>query len=163
MKTNATRILDSLGVRYELRDYEVHPEHLDAETVAAKVGMPAEQVFKTLVVRGDGRECYFAVIPGDTELNLKALAKVAGDRKIELAPLKDVQTLTGYIRGGVTVMGAKRDFAVYLDETAWLFDVISVSAGVRGTQILLSPEDYIRVTQATVADISTTKDKAKES
>jgi Cys-tRNA(Pro)/Cys-tRNA(Cys) deacylase len=158
MKTNATRILDSLGVRYELRDYDVDPEHLDAETVAAKVGMPSEQVFKTLVVRGEGRECYFAVIPGNAELDLKALAKVAGERRIEMAPLKDVQTLTGYIRGGVTVMGAKKDFPVYLDETAWLFDVFSVSAGVRGTQILLSPEDYMRVTKATVAAISREKD-----
>jgi Cys-tRNA(Pro)/Cys-tRNA(Cys) deacylase len=158
MKTNATRILDSLGVRYELRDYEVDPEHLDAETVAAKVGMPPEQVFKTLVVRGEGRECYFAVTPGNVDLDLKALAKLAGERRIEMAPLKDVQTLTGYIRGGVTVMGAKKDFAVYLDETAWLYDVISVSAGVRGTQILLSPKDYIRVTRATVADISKVKD-----
>jgi Cys-tRNA(Pro)/Cys-tRNA(Cys) deacylase len=158
MKTNATRILDSLGISYELRDYEVDPEHLDAETVAAKVGMPPEQVFKTLVVRGEGRGCYFAVIPGHSELDLKALAKQAGERRIELAPLKDVQTLTGYIRGGVTVMGAKKDFAVFLDETAWLFDRISVSAGVRGTQIILSPEDYIRVTGAVVAAIS--KEKA---
>jgi Cys-tRNA(Pro)/Cys-tRNA(Cys) deacylase len=158
MKTNATRILDTLGVRYELRDYEVDPEHLDAETVAAKVGMPAEQVFKTLVVRGEGRECYFAVIPGNSELDLKALAKQAGERRVEMAPLKDVQNLTGYIRGGVTVMGAKKDFPVYLDETVWLFEVFTVSAGARGTQILLSPEDYIRVTKATVANISREKD-----
>lgn len=156
MKTNATRILDSLGIRYQLREYEVDPEHLDAETVAAKIGMPAQQVFKTLVVRstdgaGNGRECYFAVIPGSGELDLKALAKLTGDRRIEMAPLKDVQTLTGYIRGGVTVMGAKREFPVYLDETAWLYDVISVSAGVRGTQIMIAPEDYMRVSKATVA------------
>jgi len=84
--------------------------------------------------------------------------KLAGERRIEMAPLKDVQTLTGYIRGGVTVMGAKKDFPVYLDETAWLYDKISISAGVRGTQIVLAPEDYIRVTQATVADISKVKD-----
>jgi Cys-tRNA(Pro)/Cys-tRNA(Cys) deacylase len=158
MKTNATRILDSLGIRYELRDYEVDPEHLDAETVAGKVGMPAEQVFKTLVVCGQGRECYFAVVPGNAELDLKALAKLAGERRIELAPLKDVQTMTGYIRGGVTVMGAKKDFPVYLDETAWLYDTISVSAGVRGSQILLAPEDYIGVTQATVAPIAKEKE-----
>jgi Cys-tRNA(Pro)/Cys-tRNA(Cys) deacylase len=153
MKTNATRILDSLQIRYELREYEVDPEHLDAETVAAKIGMPPAQVFKTLVVRGDARESYFAVIPGSSELDTKALAKQTGNRKVELAPLKDVQTLTGYIRGGVTVMGAKKDFPVYLDETAWLYDVISVSAGVRGTQILLSPDDYIRAANAHVAAI----------
>jgi Cys-tRNA(Pro)/Cys-tRNA(Cys) deacylase len=159
MKTNASRILDGLGIAYELREYEVNPEHLDAETVAAKIGMPAEQVFKTLAVKGDGRNYYFAVIPGNTELDLKALAKLTGDRRIELAPLKDVQTLTGYIRGGVTVMGAKKDFPVYLDETAWLFDVISVSAGVRGTQILLAPEDYIRATGATAAAIGVSQPK----
>jgi Cys-tRNA(Pro)/Cys-tRNA(Cys) deacylase len=158
MKTNATRILDSLGIRYDLRDYEVNPEHLDAETVAAKVGLPAGQVFKTLVVCGRGRECYFAVIPGNAELDLKTLAKITGERKIEMAALKDVHTLTGYIRGGVTVMGAKKDFPVFLDETAWLHDIISVSAGVRGTQILLGPEDYIRATQAKVAAISTEKE-----
>jgi Cys-tRNA(Pro)/Cys-tRNA(Cys) deacylase len=154
MKTNATRILDALGIHYELRDYEVDAEHLDAETVAAKIGMPPEQVFKTLVVKGDGRECYFAVIPGNTELDLKALAKLTGDRRIEMAPLKNVQALTGYIRGGVTVLAAKKEFPVYLDETAWLFDVISVSAGLRGTQILLAPDDYVKAAKANVAAIA---------
>ncbi len=152
-KTNAIRILDSLGISYELREYEVDPEDLAAGTVAAKVGMPVEQVFKTLVVRGDTRECYFAVIPGNSELDPKSLAKLTGNRSIELAPLKDVQALTGYIRGGVTVMGAKKPYPAYLDETAWLFEVISVSAGIRGTQVILSPDDYIRATQATVANL----------
>jgi Cys-tRNA(Pro)/Cys-tRNA(Cys) deacylase len=152
-KTNATRILDGLGISYELREYEVDPDDLSAETVALKVRMPVEQVFKTLVVIGDGRESYFAVVPGNAELDTKALAKLTGNRRIEMAPLKDVQTLTGYIRGGVTVMGAKKDFPVYLDETAWLFDVISVSAGIRGTQVLIAPEDYIRTTRATVANL----------
>ena len=152
-KTNAIRILDSLGIVYELREYEVDPEDLAAGTVAAKVGMPADQVFKTLVVRGDSRECYFAVIPGSAELNPKALAKLTGNRSIELAPLKEVNNLTGYIRGGVTVMGAKKAFPAYLDETAWLFDVISISAGVGGTQIIISPDDYIRATEATVANL----------
>jgi Cys-tRNA(Pro)/Cys-tRNA(Cys) deacylase len=154
MKTNATRILETLGIRYELRSYEVDPEHVDAETVAAKIGMPPEQVFKTLVVKGDGRDCYFAVIPGNSELDLKSLARLTGNRRIELAPLKDVQNLTGYIRGGVTVMGARKDFPVYLDETAWLFDAISVSAGVRGTQIVLAPQDYVDAAKATVAPIA---------
>jgi Cys-tRNA(Pro)/Cys-tRNA(Cys) deacylase len=152
-KTNATRILDSLGIAYELREYSVDPSDLSAETVAAKVGMPVEQVFKTLVVNGDGRESYFAVVPADAELDTKALAKLTGNRRIELVPLKDVQALTGYIRGGVTVMGAKKEFPVYLDETAWLFDVISVSAGVRGTQVLIAPDKYIFATRATVANL----------
>jgi Cys-tRNA(Pro)/Cys-tRNA(Cys) deacylase len=153
VRTNATRILDSLGVQYELREYEVDPEDLSAETVAAKIGMPVEQVFKTLVVKGDGGNCYFAVVPGNAELDTKALAKISGNRRIELAPLKEVQALTGYIRGGVTVMGAKKEFPVYLDETAWLFDEISVSAGVRGTQVLMAPDKYIEATYATVANL----------
>jgi Cys-tRNA(Pro)/Cys-tRNA(Cys) deacylase len=97
------------------------------------------------------------VIPGDAELNLKALAKATGDRKVELAPLKEVQPLTGYIRGGVTALAAKRDFPVYLDESAILYDVISISAGVRGTQIVLRPDDYERITRATLVEIASPK------
>jgi Cys-tRNA(Pro)/Cys-tRNA(Cys) deacylase len=154
MKTNAVRLLDTLGVSYELRDYEVDPEDLAAESVAAKIGMPPEQVFKTLVARGDRNGNCFAIVPGNAELDLKALATVSGDRKIELAALRDVQPLTGYIRGGVTVLGAKKAFPVFADETIQMWDVISISAGVRGTQIILKPEDYLRITQAVVADIA---------
>ena len=153
MKTNAVRMLDALGVHYELREYEVDPEDLAAETVAAKLGMPAEQVFKTLLARGDRNGPCFAVIPGNYELDLKAVAKLSGDRKIELVPLKEVQPLTGYIRGGVTALGAKKEFPVFVDETMELWDVISVSAGVRGVQVLLAPADYLRVTEAIVGDI----------
>jgi Cys-tRNA(Pro)/Cys-tRNA(Cys) deacylase len=157
MKTNAARVLDSLGVRYELREYEVDPEHLEAESVAAKVGLPPEQVFKTLVARGDRNGVCFAVIPANTELNLKALASASGDRKIEMVTLKEVQPLTGYIRGGVTVLGAKKNYPVYVDETIQLWDSISVSAGVRGTQVILKPEDYLRVTEGVMADIARAK------
>ncbi len=157
MKTNAVRLLDDLGVGYELRQYEVDPDDLAAETVAAKIGLPAEQVFKTLVTRGDRSGVLLAVVPGDLELDLKALAKLSGDRKTEVVHLKEVQPLTGYIRGGVTALGGKKDYPVYLDETAYLYDVISVSAGVRGTQILLKPDDYIRITRATVGAISRQK------
>jgi Cys-tRNA(Pro)/Cys-tRNA(Cys) deacylase len=157
MKTNAARILESLGIRYELREYEVDPDDLAAESVATKIGMPAEQVFKTLLARGDRSGPCFAVIPGSYELDLKALARATGDRKIDLVPLKEVQPLTGYIRGGVTAMGAKKDFPVFLDETAILWEVISISAGVRGTQILMSPDDYVRATNATVAEIGREK------
>src|SRR5215467_9386435 len=157
MKTNAVRILDALGVHYELREYEVDPEDLAAETVAAKLGMPAEQVFKTLLARGDRNGPCFAVIPGNYELDLKAVAKLSGDRKVELVPLKQVQPLTGYIRGGVTVLGAKKEFPVYADETIELFDVVSVSAGTRGLQILLAPSDYLRASKANVADLSQPK------
>jgi len=157
MKTNAARLLDALKIRYELREYEVDPDDLAAESVAAKIGMPPEQVFKTLLARGDRNGPCFAVIPGSYELDLKALARATGDRKIDLVPLKEVQPLTGYIRGGVTAMGAKKDFPVFLDETAIMWDVISLSAGVRGTQIIIAPDDYVRATNATVAEISREK------
>jgi Cys-tRNA(Pro)/Cys-tRNA(Cys) deacylase len=154
MKTNAARLLDSLHIPYELREYEVDPEDLAAETVAAKIGMPPEQVFKTLLARGDRNGPCFAVIPGNYELDYKSLAAMSGDRKIELVSLKEVQPLTGYIRGGVTVLGAKKDYPVYADETIELWDMISVSAGVRGTQILINPADYLRATNAQLGDIS---------
>src|SRR6516165_4498218 len=133
MKTNA--------VRHELRAYEVDPDDLTAQTVAAKVGLPAEQVFKTLVARGDRHGVCFAVVPGNCRLDLKVLAKLTGDRKVETVPLKDVQPLTGYVRGGVTVLGAKKAYPVYVDETIDLFEVVSISAGMRGLQILLAPAD----------------------
>lgn len=157
MKTNAVRILDELGVPYTLREYEVDPNDLSAETVALKVGLPAEQVFKTLVVRGDRGGVYLAIIPGNMDLDAKALARVTGDRRVDLVPLREVQQLTGYIRGGVTALGGKRNFPVYADETIELFDVISVSAGVRGMQILMVPTDYLRVTHASVVAIATGK------
>ncbi len=156
-KTNAARLLDQMGVRYELRAYEVDPDDLAAETVAAKIGLPPEQVFKTLVARGDRSGICMAVIPGDQELNLKALAAAAGERKIQLVPVKELQSLTGYIRGGVTALAAKRDFPVYVDETIELFDVVSISAGVRGLQILIAPPDYLRATNGTIAALGQPK------
>lgn len=158
MKTNAVRLLESLGISYELREYAVDPEDLAAESVAAKIGMPAEQVFKTLLARGDRNGPCFAVVPANSELDLKALAASSGNRKTELVPLKEVQPLTGYIRGGVTVLGAKKAFPVYADETIELWDKISISAGVRGTQIILEPADYLRATGAALADIARGKE-----
>jgi Cys-tRNA(Pro)/Cys-tRNA(Cys) deacylase len=159
-KTNAARLLDQLGIEYELRGYEVDPDDLAAETVAAKIGLPAEQVFKTLVARGDRNGVVMAVIPGDQELDLKALAAAAGERKIQLVPVKELQGLTGYIRGGVTALAAKREFPVFVDETIDLFDEISVSAGMRGLQILIAPADYILASRATVASLSHPKSTA---
>jgi Cys-tRNA(Pro)/Cys-tRNA(Cys) deacylase len=153
-KTNAARLLDSLNITYELRSYEVDPEDLTAISVARKIGLPAEQVFKTLLSHTNTGENLFAVIPGDAELDLKKLAHAAGTKKAELASLKEVEPLTGYIRGGVTVMGAKKPFPAYADETIELFDIISVSAGLRGLQVLLSPADYLRATNATLADLT---------
>jgi Cys-tRNA(Pro)/Cys-tRNA(Cys) deacylase len=154
MKTNAARILDGLGIAYTLQEYEVDPEDLRATTVAAKIGMPAEQVFKTLLCSVGAGDYIFAVIPGDAELDFKKLARAAGVRKAEMAALKDVQPLTGYIRGGVTVFGAKKAYPTFADETIELFDSISVSAGHRGVQIVLSPSDYLRATGAVAADLT---------
>jgi Cys-tRNA(Pro)/Cys-tRNA(Cys) deacylase len=153
-KTNAARLLDSLNIAYVLRPYEVDPNDLTAVSVAHKIGLPPERVFKTLLAHTNTSDHLFAVIPGDAELDLKKLAHAAGAKKTELAPLKDVEPLTGYIRGGVTVMAAKKPFPVYVDETIELFDQISVSAGQRGLQLLLAPADYLRAANATLADLT---------
>ena len=157
-KTNAVRLLERLGINFELRTYEVDPEDLSAKTVARKVGMPPEQVFKTLVARGDKHGVCLVVVPGNRELALKALARATGDKKIDTVPLREVEPLTGYIRGAVTALACKKDYPVYLDGTAQLFDVISISAGLRGLQVLLAPDDYIRVTNAKLAPIAKDKD-----
>jgi Cys-tRNA(Pro)/Cys-tRNA(Cys) deacylase len=168
MKTNGARLLETLGIPFELHEYPVDLNDLSALSVAKKVGMPPEQVFKTLLTTGvpsdrassrgwstSGPSVYvFAVIPGNAELDMKKLAHAAGLRKAEMAPLKEVQPLTGYIRGGVTVFGAKKPYPVFVDETIILFDKISVSAGARGTQLILSPDDYIRAAKATTADLT---------
>jgi Cys-tRNA(Pro)/Cys-tRNA(Cys) deacylase len=156
-KTNAARLLDSLGIAYEVREYEVDPDDLAAESVARKVGLPPEQVFKTLVARGDKHGVCFAVVPGDQQLDLKALAHLTGDKKIDTVPLKEVQPLTGYIRGGVTALAAKKNYPVSADETIELFDIISISSGMRGAQLLLAPADYIRATGARVGAIAKEK------
>jgi Cys-tRNA(Pro)/Cys-tRNA(Cys) deacylase len=165
-KTNAARQLDQMGIHYELRAYEVDPEDLAAETVAAEIGLPPEQVFKTLVARPagsrssggpPGRDWHgvvMAVIPGDQELDLRALAAAAGEKKIELVPVKELQALTGYIRGGVTALAAKREYPVFVDETIELFDVVSISAGMRGLQILIAPTDYLRAVKGKAAALS---------
>ncbi len=161
MKTNGARFLESLGIAFELREYEVDPNDLTAITVAKKISMPAEQVFKTLLTTTGAGDFVFAVITGDAELDFKKLARAAGWRKAEMAPLKDVQPLTGYIRGGVTVFGAKKPYPVFVDETAILFDRISVSAGTRGTQLILAPDDYLRAAAAIgepVETVDLTKD-----
>lgn len=153
-KTNAVRLLDKLGIHYEVREYAVDPEDLAAESVAIKIGLPPQQVFKTLVARGDRHGVCLAVIPGDSELDLKALAAASGNRKIHLVPVKELQDLTGYIRGGVTALAARKNYPVYVDEGINRFDAISISAGVRGLQILLAPADYARVTHAVIVALA---------
>jgi Cys-tRNA(Pro)/Cys-tRNA(Cys) deacylase len=153
-KTNAARLLDGLGVAYTLRGYEVDLDDLSAPSVAAKIGLPVEQVFKTLVMAASTGEHVFAVVPGDLEVDLKKLANLAGLKKLELAPLREVEPLTGYLRGAVTVLGAKKPFPAFADETIELFEQVSVSAGQRGLQLILAPADYLRATGALLGDLT---------
>lgn len=154
MKTNACRLLDALKISYETRAYEVDPDDLSGQTVARKIGLPAEQVFKTLLSRVDHEQIVFAVLSVADELDFKMLAAATGGKRAELVPIKEVQPLTGYIRGGVTVFGCKKPFPVFVDESIEIFDVISVSAGMRGLQILLAPADYLRASEAQLVDLT---------
>ncbi|MBP3722088.1 MAG: Cys-tRNA(Pro) deacylase [Selenomonadaceae bacterium] len=153
-KTNAARILDNLGISYEIKEYKVDLEDLSATHVAKESGMPIDMVFKTLVARGDKSGVIMAVIPGAMELDLKSLAAVSGNKRVEMVHLKEVQTLTGYIRGGCSPLGAKKEYPVYLDSHAEKQDIIAISAGIRGEQLLLSPFDLARATHAIIASIA---------
>lgn len=148
MKTIAARMLDQLKIAYELRAYEVSEDELDAISVARKVDMPPEATFKTLVARGDKSGVVMACIPGNAELDLKKLAAVTGNKKLELVPVKEIQSLTGYIRGGVSPLGSRKKYPLFLDQSALDHERISVSAGQRGLQMILSPSDLQRATQA---------------
>lgn len=159
-KTNACRALDRLKIGYELRAYDFDPEQLAAERVAEKVGLPARQVFKTLCLRADDQSVLLAVIPGDCELDLKRLAKHASHRSVAPVGVKELVGLTGYIRGGVTVLACKKPYPVFADESIVTHSLISVSAGQRGLQILLNPHEYVRATKATLAPIARDKQKA---
>lgn len=153
-KTNAARILDVLGIGYELKTYEVDESDLSAVHVAASVGMPIEMVYKTLVCRGDKNGVLMAVIPGGAELDMKALAAASGNKRVEMVHLKEVFGLTGYIRGGCSPLGAKKDYPVYLDDSALAQSIIAVSAGKRGEQILLKPADLVQAAKAMTARIA---------
>ena len=152
-KTNAARKLDELKIEYKIVEYPVDEEHLDAMHVAQEVGMPPAQVFKTLCVRGDKNGVMFAVIPGDGELDLKALAKVSGNKRAELVALKEVLPLTGYIRGGCSPLGAKKNYPVYMDDSCNNWPEIAISAGQRGMQLVAAPADLQRATNATVVPL----------
>lgn len=153
-KTNAARILDGLNIPYELKEYPVDENDLSAENVARKVGMPPEQVFKTLVARGDKTGVLLACIPGSGELDLKALAAVSGNKNVDLVPLKEVQSLTGYIRGGVSPIGTKKKYPVYLDDSAFQFPFISLSAGIRGGQFFMEAGNLETATQAVIGRLT---------
>jgi Cys-tRNA(Pro)/Cys-tRNA(Cys) deacylase len=152
-KTNAARILDKLKISYEIKTYEVDENDLSAVHVAETAGIDIETVFKTLVTRGDKSGVIMAVINGNDEINLKNLAKASGNKSVEMIALKELLPLTGYIRGGCSPLGAKKDYPVFLDSKALNYEKISISAGQRGMQLILSPQDLVKATKATVADL----------
>lgn len=152
-KTNAARLLDKAGISYSLVPYEVDPDDLAATHVARQLGEPIERVYKTLVLEGDRNGHFVCVVPGDAEVDLKKAAKVSGNKKADLIPMKDLLPLTGYIRGGCTAIGLKKPFPVFLQQDCIQFDLFYVSAGQRGLQIALSPADYVEYTKATLCDI----------
>jgi Cys-tRNA(Pro)/Cys-tRNA(Cys) deacylase len=152
-KTNAARLLDKAGLQYNLIPYEVDENDLAAQHVADSLGQDISKVFKTLVLHGDKTGHIVAVIPGNMEVDLKALAKVSGNKKVEMIAMKDLLQVTGYIRGGCSPVGMKKRFPTYFHTTALDQDVIYVSAGVRGLQIEISPQDLINFVQAKIADV----------
>ena len=153
-KTNAARLLDRAGLQYNLVPYEVDENDLAAQHVADSLGQDIAKVFKTLVLHGDKTGYIVCVIPGDKEVDLKALAKVSGNKKVEMIPMKDLLQVTGYIRGGCSPIGMKKRFPTYFHSSATEHDVIYVSAGVRGLQIEIAPQDLIVFVQATVAEVA---------
>lgn len=154
-KTNAARILDKGKIAYELKEYTVDESDLSAVNVAQKVGLSIEQVYKTIVARGDKTGVIVACIQGDHELHLKGLATLSGNKKVEVVSLKEVLPLTGYIRGGVSPIGMKKNYPVFIDIGITQQDRIAVSAGLRGLQLFLSPNDLISITKAQLGTIST--------
>lgn len=152
-KTNASRILERQGVSFELIEYKVDPEHLDAIHVAEELGEDINTVFKTLVLHGDKTGHFVCVIQGNKEVDLKKAAKASGNKKVAMIPMKELLPLTGYFRGGCTAIGMKKNFPVFLDNHALDHEKIYISAGKRGLQIKLAPSDYITVTSATLLDL----------
>jgi Cys-tRNA(Pro)/Cys-tRNA(Cys) deacylase len=152
-KTNACRLLEAKNIYYEARTYTWSEDELDAQTVARKINLPPEQVFKTLVLVGDALPYFVTVIPATEELQLKHVARVTGNKSCSLLPLKELFPLTGYVRGGCSPIGMKKQFPTFVDETADLFDVISISGGARGLQILLSVTALANVTSAVLVNL----------
>ncbi len=152
-KTNAARLLDTKSIHYDLAEYKVDESDLSAVTLARKIGQDVEQVFKTLVLRGDKTGVFVCVVPGNTEVDLKKAAKVSGNRNCAMIHQKELLPLTGYIRGGCSPIGMKKPFPTFIHETCQLFDTIFVSAGQRGLQLVINPEDMIKVTGSVVCDL----------
>lgn len=156
-KTNAARILDQHKIAYNLFEYEVDENNLGAEVVAAKIGQPIEKVFKTLILTGDKTGVIVAIIPGAREVDLKNLASLSGNKKCVMVPMKEVLGLTGYIRGGVSPIGMKKIFPTFIDSSCISYEKIFVSAGVRGLQLHITPNDLIKITNAKSGKISTSQ------
>jgi Cys-tRNA(Pro)/Cys-tRNA(Cys) deacylase len=154
-KTNAARLLDKAKISYNLIPYEFDENDLAAQHVADSLGQDIAKVFKTLVLHGDKTGYIVCVIPGDKEVDLKGLAKVSGNKKVEMIPMKDLLSVTGYIRGGCSPIGMKKRFPTFFHSSATEHDIIYVSAGVRGLQVEINPKDLISYVQATVADVAT--------
>ncbi|RAJ08241.1 Cys-tRNA(Pro)/Cys-tRNA(Cys) deacylase [Chitinophaga skermanii] len=152
-KTNAARMLDSLHISYEVRTYEVHEDHLSAVDVAESIGIEPERLFKTLVLKGNIDPYIVAVIPGNAQLDLKKIAKHSGNKNCDMLPMKDLLAVTGYIRGGCSPIGMKKQFPTYIEELATLEATIVVSAGKRGLQIILDPQDLAKAVNARFVDI----------
>lgn len=162
-KTNAARILDRLKIQYELVEYKVDPEHLEATHVAEELGEDISTVFKTLVLEGDKNGYFVCVIQGDRSVDLKKAAKASGNKKVAMIPMKELLPLTGYIRGGCTALGMKKNFPVFLQQEAMELPFFYVSAGKRGLQIKLSPSDFVSATKATVTDVTSNDNLEAES
>lgn len=154
-KTNAARILDSLGIAYDLVPYEVDESDLGARHLAEQLGIDLSRIFKTLVLKGDRTGYFVCVVPGGAKLDLKKAARASGNKACDMLPLKDLQPVTGYLRGGCSPLGMKRHFPTLVDETACLHDEIHVSAGLRGLQLLLRPDDLLAAAKASLADLTT--------
>ena len=154
MKTNAVRLIEQQGIRYELREYECSEDDFDAVSVAHKIGMAPESVFKTLVARGERTGAIMACIPANAELDLKKIASVSGNKKVELVAVREIQSLTGYVRGGVSPLGTRKRFQLFLDRSALQSSTISVSAGKLGLQVVLSTDDLVKASQAELADLT---------
>ncbi|MBN1184456.1 MAG: Cys-tRNA(Pro) deacylase [Bacteroidales bacterium] len=154
-KTNAARILDRMGIKYELVSYEVDESDLSASAVAEKLGQNIDQVFKTLVSRGDKSGIFVCIIPGAEELDLKKAAQISGNKSAAMIPLKEILDITGYIRGGCSPIGMKKNYPTFLDDSCVLYDFIFVSAGIRGLQLKITPDDLIKATSCQTGDLVT--------
>ena len=153
-KTNAARLLDARGIHYEMAEYEVDESDLSAATLAVKIGQNIEQIFKTLVLRGDKTGVFVVVVPGNAEVDLKKAAKISGNKNAAMVQQKELLPLTGYIRGGCSPLGMKKPYPVYIHESCRKFSFIYVSAGQRGLQLKINPQDLIAITEAVMGDVA---------